>query len=254
MAAHDRADHPRSLIHSNCTFDLCARKYSVCHSSRGCEEGPGGRHKKTARPKGLRDYAILTLLSTYGVRAGEITALRLDDVDWRKEIVRIRHSKTGAISYLPLLPEVGEAVLKYLQDSRPKTHFREMFIRSKAPYRPFTGGSSLHGFVRRPARSRQRDHHGQTRSSYFSSCTSCEHAARGGTSEGDRRSAGPSCGGFNIGLSEAGDGGLACRGHGDSDGGESMKTVSMSSGNATRLCPRAALAQSGVIPEVTSAS
>jgi integrase/recombinase XerD len=61
--------------------------------------------------KGLRDYAILTLLSTYGVRAGEITALRLDDLDWRKETVRIRHSKTGATTHLPLLPEVGEAVL-----------------------------------------------------------------------------------------------------------------------------------------------
>lgn len=97
--------------------------------------------------KGLRDYAILLLLSTYGVRAREITALRLDDVDWRKEIVRIRHSKTGATSYLPLLPEVGEAILQYLERSRPKTHFREMFIRSKAPYRPFTGSTGLHGLV-----------------------------------------------------------------------------------------------------------
>jgi len=62
--------------------------------------------------KGLRDYAILTPLSTYGVRAGEITALRLDDVDWRKATVRIRHSETGATTHLPLLPEVGKAVLR----------------------------------------------------------------------------------------------------------------------------------------------
>ena len=98
--------------------------------------------------KGLRDYAVLMLLSTYGVRAGEITALRLDDVDWRKETVRIRHSKNGAISYLPLLPEVGEAVLQYLQKSRPKTHLREIFICSKAPCRPLKGSSSLYGLVR----------------------------------------------------------------------------------------------------------
>jgi site-specific recombinase XerD len=97
--------------------------------------------------KGLRDYAILTLLSTYGVRAREITTLRLEDVDWRKETVRIRHSKTGATSHLPLLPEPGEAVLQYLQKARPKTHFREMFLRSKAPFRPFTGGGALHGLV-----------------------------------------------------------------------------------------------------------
>jgi integrase len=89
------------------------------------------------------------LLSTYGVRAGEITMLRLDDVDWRNETIRIRHNKTGATSYLPLLPEVGEAILQYLQKSRPKTAFREVFIRCCAPYRPFKGGSNLGRLVRR---------------------------------------------------------------------------------------------------------
>jgi integrase/recombinase XerD len=105
--------------------------------------------KQDCTPKGIRDYAILMLISTYGMRAGEITALRLGDVDWRKEVARIRHSKTGATSYLPLLPEVGEAILQYLQKSRPKTSFREIFVRSRAPYRPFTSGSSLYGLVRR---------------------------------------------------------------------------------------------------------
>ncbi len=104
--------------------------------------------RQDCTPKGIRDYAILMLISSYGVRSGEITTLRLDDVDWRKEVIRIRHSKTGAISYLPLLPEVGEAILKYLQESRPKTSFREMFIRACAPYRPFQSGSSLYRLVR----------------------------------------------------------------------------------------------------------
>ena len=103
--------------------------------------------RQDCTPKGLRDYAILMLLSVYGVRAGEIAALRLDDVDWRKDVIRIRHSKTGATSYLPLLPNVGEAILKYLQKSRPKTSFRQMFIRCHAPYRPFKNGSSLYGLV-----------------------------------------------------------------------------------------------------------
>ena len=98
-------------------------------------------------PKGIRDHAILILLSTYGVRAGEITSLRLDDVDWRKEAIRIRHSKTGATSYLPLRPEVGEAILEYLEKSRPKTAIRELFLRCHAPFRPFRGGSSLWGLV-----------------------------------------------------------------------------------------------------------
>jgi len=100
-------------------------------------------------PGGLRDYAILLLLAKYGLRAGEITALRLDDVDWRKEVIRICHTKTGATSWLPLLFEVGEAILQYLQKSRPKTSFREIFIRSRAPYRPFQSGSSLYTSIRR---------------------------------------------------------------------------------------------------------
>jgi len=99
-------------------------------------------------PKGIRDYAILMLLSTYGLRAGEITALHLEDVDWRREIIHIRHKKTGAISDLPLLPAVGEALLGYLQESRPQTPFREVFIRCCAPYCPFKAGSNLHRMVR----------------------------------------------------------------------------------------------------------
>lgn len=100
-------------------------------------------------PKGVRDYAILMLLSTYGLRAGEITGLRLEDVDWRRDVIHIRHKKTGAISDLPLLPAAGEALLRYLQESRPQTPFREVFIRCCAPYCPFKAGSNLNRMVRR---------------------------------------------------------------------------------------------------------
>jgi site-specific recombinase XerD len=97
---------------------------------------------------GIRDYAILMLLAEYGLRAGEVASLRLDDVDWRKEVIRIRHRKTGVTSWLPLLPEVGEAILCYLRQARPKTSFREIFIRGIAPYRPFRSGSSLYSRAR----------------------------------------------------------------------------------------------------------
>lgn len=90
-------------------------------------------------PMGLRDYAILLLLSTYGMRAGEITRLRLDDIDWRTETLRVHHTKTGARSQLPLMAPVGEALLNYLRRGRPKTEFREIFIRERAPYRPLSG-------------------------------------------------------------------------------------------------------------------
>jgi site-specific recombinase XerD len=103
--------------------------------------------RRDRTPKGIRDYAILMLLSRYGLRAGEITALRLEDIDWRKEVIRIHQSKTDYPSCLPLLPEVGEAMLKYLQKARPKTPVRELFIRCYAPYRPFMDGSSLYGLI-----------------------------------------------------------------------------------------------------------
>ncbi len=87
-------------------------------------------------PMGLRDYAILMLLANYGLRSGEVRNLTIEDIDWRSESLRVRHSKTGACSFLPLLPEVGEAMLVYLLHGRPRTDRREVFIRSRAPYRP----------------------------------------------------------------------------------------------------------------------
>ena len=92
--------------------------------------------KRDASPMGLRDYAMLLLLATYGLRSGEVRNLTFEDIDWRAESLRVRHSKTGACSFLPLLPQVGEAMLAYLRHGRPKTDRREVFIRSRAPYRP----------------------------------------------------------------------------------------------------------------------
>lgn len=86
-------------------------------------------------PAGLRDHAILQLLATYGLRSGEICNLHVKDINWRAESIRIRHTKTHATSYLPLMAPVGEAVLAYLQTGRPVTDAREVFIRTRAPYR-----------------------------------------------------------------------------------------------------------------------
>jgi integrase/recombinase XerD len=97
---------------------------------------------------GIRDYAILQLLATYGLRAGEVTALRLNDVDWKKDVLHVRHSKTGAHSSLPLLREPGEALLSYLKQARPPTALREVFLRLNAPHRAFKDGSSLYSMVR----------------------------------------------------------------------------------------------------------
>jgi integrase len=96
---------------------------------------------------GLRDYAVLMLLATYGLRAAEIVRLRLEDIDWRRDVLRVRHSKTGTYSELPLLREAGEAVLRYLQKARPRSVHREVFLRLHAPHRPFKEGSILNGIT-----------------------------------------------------------------------------------------------------------
>jgi integrase/recombinase XerD len=103
--------------------------------------------KKDHTPKGLRDQAILLLLATYGLRAGEVTALRLDDIDWRRDRLCIRHSKTGCESLLPLLAPVGEAILAYLRNGRPQTKARELFLRVRAPFQGLRAGSSLYHMV-----------------------------------------------------------------------------------------------------------
>ncbi|MFS8980278.1 site-specific integrase [Cupriavidus necator] len=100
-------------------------------------------------PKGLRDHAIFLLLANYGLRAGEIAHLRLDDIDWRGDRLHVRHSKTDSESVLPLLPTVGAALLAYLRRGRPATSAREVFIRAHAPYRGFSSGSSLYTPLRR---------------------------------------------------------------------------------------------------------
>ena len=89
---------------------------------------------KDTTPIGLRDQAILQLLATYGLRSGEIRSLKIEDIDWRAESIRILHTKTRACSYLPLMAPVGEAILSYLRSGRPQTDAREVFVRTRAPY------------------------------------------------------------------------------------------------------------------------
>ncbi len=98
---------------------------------------------------GRRDYAILMLLATYGLRASEITWLRLSDIDWRHERLHIRHSKTGAHSDLPLLRAPADAIIEYLRHARPVTRERAVFIRASAPDRALCSSSAVHAVVTR---------------------------------------------------------------------------------------------------------
>ena len=87
---------------------------------------------------GRQHYGILVLLTTYGLRAGEVANLKLEDIDWRKETIHITKRKTGQDLWLPLTPNVGKAIIQYLRKARPHSKYRGLFLLTKAPWTPLT--------------------------------------------------------------------------------------------------------------------
>ena len=87
---------------------------------------------------GRRDYAILQLLHTYGVRGGQVRALQLEDIHWADNQILFRASKNGKDSVLPLSLQVGQSLLDYLRQARPRCSYPQVFITCRAPYHPFT--------------------------------------------------------------------------------------------------------------------
>jgi integrase/recombinase XerD len=90
---------------------------------------------------GRRDYAILVLLITYGLRGREVAQMTLADIDWKRERIRVPERKAGHSTGYPLSPTVGAALLDYLQNARPKTGERRVFLRALAPQGPLTTGA-----------------------------------------------------------------------------------------------------------------
>lgn len=91
-------------------------------------------------PAGRRDYAVLVMLARLGLRAGEVAAMKLEDVDWRAGELRIV-GKGRRAERLPLPDDVGEAIVGYLQDGRPASALdRSVFVRVRAPHHGLTAG------------------------------------------------------------------------------------------------------------------
>lgn len=85
---------------------------------------------------GRRDFAILQLLATYGVRDGQVRALRLADLDWAHDQLRFPALKRGKEVVEPLTPAVGNSLLDYLRHGRPSTQWPHVFLTARAPIRP----------------------------------------------------------------------------------------------------------------------
>ncbi|HXZ73292.1 MAG TPA: site-specific integrase, partial [Streptosporangiaceae bacterium] len=85
----------------------------------------------SSSPRGLRDRAIILCIARLGLRASEVTQLRLEDIDWRNGVLRVRARKTGHGALLPLTAEVGMALAGYLQHGRPATAARHVFVQHR---------------------------------------------------------------------------------------------------------------------------
>ena len=89
-----------------------------------------------ASPVGKRDYAMLLLASRLGFRVSDIAGLQFSNLDWDNNIIRLTQYKTKREVELPLLADVGDAIINYLKYGRPVSHSQHVFLSACAPYRP----------------------------------------------------------------------------------------------------------------------
>ena len=94
---------------------------------------------ETGSAHGKRDHAMVVLALSTGLRGGDITALRLDEIDWRRDEIRMVQHKTSAPVTLPLLAQTGNAIVDWLLNGRPACEAPEVFVRLKAPFVKLTG-------------------------------------------------------------------------------------------------------------------
>lgn len=100
-----------------------------------------------SKPCGVRDRAILLLLARLGLRAGDITAMRLEDLDWDAGTVRVLGKGRREVC-LPLPQDAGDALMEYLMKVRPRGDTDRVFLCMNAPVRPFAGSCSISDIVR----------------------------------------------------------------------------------------------------------
>lgn len=100
-------------------------------------------------PLGKRDYALLLLVVRLGLRASDIRNLKLNNLDWNKKKIEFLQKKTSQTLELPLLDDVGWALIDYLKNGRPRTRTEVIFINHKAPYGPFKETNGMMQILRK---------------------------------------------------------------------------------------------------------
>lgn len=98
----------------------------------------------TSTARGLRDHALLLMMSTYGLGAGEVIGLQLQDIDWNAGTLQMSRPKTGVSFVLPLLSPVAKVLARYLRHGRPPhTPTRHVFVQMKVPFGALTAASAV---------------------------------------------------------------------------------------------------------------
>ena len=103
-------------------------------------------------PCGKRDYAIILLITRLGLRGIDVKRLRFGDLDWPGNRLSVVQAKTGHRVQLPLLKDVGWAVIDYIRSGRPHSDCSQVFIRHTAPIGPFSDQDHLHQILVKHAR------------------------------------------------------------------------------------------------------
>jgi site-specific recombinase XerD len=100
-------------------------------------------------PSGKRDYAIILLAARLGLRCIDIKRLKFGDFNWSENYLEFSQSKTGKQVRLPILKDVGWAIIDYIKDGRPASDSPFIFLRHLAPIEPFSDEDHLHQIVRK---------------------------------------------------------------------------------------------------------
>jgi len=114
-------------------------------------------------PTGKRDYAILLLATRLGMRAGDIRDIKLENLHWETDSLEFVQGKTKTFISLPLLADVGDAIIDYLKNGRPQTGSKNIFINHIAPNREFGEHNSLYRIMNKYLTIAGIDTHGKQR-------------------------------------------------------------------------------------------
>jgi integrase len=89
-------------------------------------------------PTGKRNYAMFLLASRLGMRSSDIRSLQFGNIDWDRNVLVFKQQKTKKEIELPLFANIGEAIIDYIRNGRPRSNDKTIFLRTRAPFIPLT--------------------------------------------------------------------------------------------------------------------